>query len=161
MYLCPSQRRVSRDTYSVSSHLPTPSDDVVTEKVRFAAVMVVVAMACAPAAAPMPPSEFGPATWALDPAFPPPRTDARELQIVVWERACSSGTPTTGRVSEPVITTGTTSVSITIGVRPLAGDQTCPLPRGTPIVVTLPEPLGSRTLIDGGRVPPAPPRPPS
>jgi hypothetical protein len=52
------------------------------------------------------------------------------------------------------------TVTVTIGVRPLGGIQTCPLPPGTPAIVTLPEPLGNRALLDGGRVPPAPPSAP-
>lgn len=72
----------------------------------------------------------------------------------------SSGSPTTGRMSAPVVVMAAESVTITIGVRPLGGVNTCPLPPGTPAILTLPEPLGKRTLLDGGRVPPAPPSPP-
>jgi hypothetical protein len=103
--------------------------------------------------------EFGTATWALDPAFPAPTPGSTALHILVWERACSSGRPTTGRMSAPVIAYGPTTVTITIGVRPLTGLQQCPGPPGTPAVVGLAEPLGGRTLLDGGRVPAAPPSP--
>lgn len=105
------------------------------------------------------PSQFGPANWAFDPAFPAPGPANDRLFILVWERACSSGSPATGRMSAPVIETAPTTVTITIGVRPVSGMQTCPLPPGTPAVVTLPEPLGARSLRDGGSVPPAPPSP--
>ena len=47
-----------------------------------------------------------------------------------------------------------TAVTITIGVRPPTGLQTCPGIPGTPDLVRLAEPLGKRTLLDGGRVPP-------
>lgn len=104
--------------------------------------------------------EFGPATWALDPAFPAPTAESTQLHVLVSERACASGSPTTGRMSPPVVVAAAESVTITIGVRPLGGVQTCPLPPGTPAIVTLPEPLGKRVLLDGGRVPPAPPSPP-
>ena len=105
-------------------------------------------------------SEFGPATWALDPAFPSPTGATTQLHVLVWERACSSGSPTTGRMSAPVVAVSAESVTITIGVRPLGGNQTCPMPPGTPTVLALPEPLGHRVLLDGGRVPPASPSPP-
>ena len=135
-----------------------------SRKVLPALAFVLAAMGCGPSATPsataMPSSEFGPATWALDPAFSPPDPTARELHVLVWERACASGKPTTGRMSEPSIVVGTTTMSITIGVRPLAGAQECPGTPGTPATVTLPEPLGSRTLLDGGNNPPAPPRAP-
>lgn len=103
--------------------------------------------------------EFGPATWALDPAFPAPGPTTDELHVLVWESTCSSGRPTTGRMSAPLIDAGPTTVTITIGVRPLSGLQGCPGPPGTPALVKLTEPLGRRTLLDGGRVPPAPPTP--
>lgn len=104
-------------------------------------------------------NEFGPASWALDPAFAAPTEASTELHVLVWERACSGGSPTTGRMSAPVIQSTGTTVVITIGVRPLAGFQTCPGPPGTPATMRLPEPLGDRTLLDGGHVPPVPPSP--
>ena len=106
---------------------------------------------------------FGPATWALDPAFPAPVADTSELHILVWERACSSGAPATGRMSAPVVEYTSGAVTITIGVRPLQVAEgmllTCPMPPGTPAILQLSEPLGGRTLLDGGVVPPAPPSP--
>lgn len=108
---------------------------------------------------PLDPS-FGPAIWALDPSFPDPGPEATELHILVWDQACSSGIPTTGRMSPALIAYGADSVTITIGVRPLGGIQSCVGPPGTPAVVVLDEPLGDRTLVDGGRVPPGPPSPP-
>lgn len=104
-------------------------------------------------------SEFGPATWALDPDFPAPDAGTTELHVLVWERACSSGRPTTGRMSAPVVEYAPDTVTITIGVRPVGGDQDCQGPPGTPAIVTLPQPLGDRMLLDGGRHPPAEPSP--
>ena len=103
------------------------------------------------------PAAFGPATWALDPAFAAPTPESTELRILVWERDCSSGAPATGRMSAPVIEYKPQTVTITIGVRPRGGIQSCPLPPGTPAIVRLPQPLGDRTLLDGGHEPPAPP----
>lgn len=105
-------------------------------------------------------AEFGPATWALDPAFPSPTGKTTSLHILVYERACSSGTPTTGRMSVPVIRYDSTTVTITIGVRRLAGDNSCQGIPGTPLLVRLTEPLGKRSLLDGGHAPPALPSPP-
>lgn len=108
-------------------------------------------------------SEFGPASWALDPAFPSPTAGATELHILVWERSCSGGAPATGRISAPVVRFDSTAVTITIGVRPPdAVEGTafgCPMPPGTPATMELSEPLGPRTLLDGGHVPPVPPSP--
>ncbi len=105
-------------------------------------------------------SEFGPATWALDPAFASPAPDATELHILVWERACSSGSAATGRMSAPLVAFTDSALTITVGVRPMGGIQSCPSNQATPLVVRLAEPLGERTLLDGGRDPIAPPSPP-
>jgi len=108
-------------------------------------------------------AEYGPASWALDPAFPAPTADTTELHLLVWEIACSSGSPATGRMSAPVIESTSSTVTITIGVRPLPAAPgtafSCPMPKGTPASLRLAEPLGKRTLLDGGTVPPAPPSP--
>lgn len=104
---------------------------------------------------------FGPASWALDPDQPTPGPTAAELHVLVWEAACSGGAPATGRISAPVVVFGKDTVTITIGVRPrrTSGDMlvTCPGPPGTPAILRLPEPLGARTLLDGGRIPASPP----
>lgn len=105
------------------------------------------------------PTGYGLATWALDPTYPTPDAATSTLHILVWERACSSGQPTTGRMSPAFITYGASSVTIAIGVRPRPGAQTCPGPPGTPAIVDLTGPLGARTLLDGGVYPPAPPSP--
>jgi hypothetical protein len=103
--------------------------------------------------------DFRRATWALDPAFASPGPASTELHILVWETTCSSGLPMTGRMSAPDIAYTPETVTITIGVRPLGRPQACPGPQGTPAIVGLAEPLGLRTLLDGGRVPAAPPSP--
>jgi hypothetical protein len=108
-------------------------------------------------------SEFGPASWAINPAFPAPDADTVVLNILVWERACSGGSPATGRMSAPVVQYTPTTVTITIGVRPLEVAPgtllNCGGPPGTPASVRLPEPPGHRTLLDGGHIPPVPPTP--
>lgn len=104
--------------------------------------------------------EFGPAVWALNPAYPVPNAETVELNVLVWEVACSGGRPTTGRMSAPLIALTEDSATMTIGVRPLEGFRDCPLPSGTPAMVVLPQPLGDRTLFDGGHHPPSEPSPP-
>ncbi len=106
--------------------------------------------------------EFGPAWWALDPAFPAPSTATMDLHVEVWEATCDDGRDVTGRISDPVVAYGSSTVTITLGVRLPQAEPgqafTCPLPsHGTPFTIHLSEPLGNRTVLDGGRVPPAPP----
>lgn len=126
---------------------------------RPAATWPVSAEQLPPAISSPMPSGFGPATWALDAAFAQPGPDATVLHVLVWEGACSGGSPATGRMSPPVVVATASTVTISIGVRDLTGMQTCPEPPGTPAVLTLPGPLGSRTLLDGGLTPPGPPTP--
>jgi hypothetical protein len=102
---------------------------------------------------------LGPAEWTLNPAFPPPTAQSTELQILVWELACSGGQPATGRMSPPLAEYEANQLTMTIGVTPVGGGATCPGPPGTPVVVTLPQPLGDRTLLDGHTYPPSPPTP--
>ena len=112
-----------------------------------------------PAATGAVPDGFRLATWALDPAFPSPGPESTSMHILVWETLCASGRPTTGRMSAPAVSFGSTTVTIKIGVRPLGGVQSCPGPTGTPAILILPEPLGARTLLDGGRTQVGPPSP--
>jgi hypothetical protein len=109
---------------------------------------------------PSPAPGFGPAFWALDPTFADPAPETTELHILVWERACNSGTLVVGRMSAPAITYGPTTVMVTMQVRGLGGAQSCPLGPGTPLLVHLREPLADRTLLDGGREPPSEASPP-
>lgn len=106
------------------------------------------------------PSEFETATWTLDPAFPSPTPDSSELHVLVQERACSGGSPPTNRMSAPIIEYAPETVTVTLGVRPLGGIQTCIGIPATPALVHLTEPLGKRILLDGGPYPPAPPSSP-
>jgi hypothetical protein len=104
------------------------------------------------------PDGLGPASWELDPNFPTPTADTTELHILVWELACSGGSPATGRMASPIVSYEADSMVMTIGVTPIGGPATCPGPPGTPAMVILPQPLGNRTLLDGRNHPPQPPQ---
>ncbi len=100
------------------------------------------------------------ARWSLADPRASPDPGATELSMMIAEVPCSSGSPIEGRTEDPIIESGDLTVTITIKVRQLVGGlQTCPL-HLWPMTVRLPEPLGRRQLLDGGRVPPAPPQAP-
>jgi hypothetical protein len=101
--------------------------------------------------------ESGAAHWVLNPAYRPPGHDATELHVLITERACASGQPAFGRLSPPVVAYTSDALTLTVGVRPVGGGATCPSIPPTPATIILPEPLGARVLLDGGREPPAPP----
>jgi len=85
------------------------------------------------------------ASWRLDPSFAP-RASSTEIPILVFEAACASGRPTTGRM-EVEVAYSASSVTIGIKVKPLGGDQDCQAVQ-TRYVVGLREPLGDRELVD-------------
>ena len=106
---------------------------------------------------PGPPTDPHPATWALDPdeAIGPGTT---EFTAWVTEQGCASGQSSAGRIVGPDIQTSTDAVVITFRVRPLSDNVvTCPGHPPAPVSVELPQPLGDRRLLDGGREPPQEP----
>jgi hypothetical protein len=97
----------------------------------------------------------GDARWALLPdAGIGPET--AEFTALVTEVACASGQSSEGRIVGPEISYTDESVTITFAVRGI-GEANCPSNPPTPVVVTLEEPLGDRTLLDGGTDPPREP----
>lgn len=106
----------------------------------------------------VPPGEIegrvGPASWWLDPKALAPTPDATSIAALVLEESCASGHTAEGRVEPPTIELTDTSVIVTFSVRQLPGGQDCPGHPPTPTVFQLPEPLGNRTLYDGGDEPP-------
>lgn len=99
----------------------------------------------------------GRATWWLDPAYAAPGPEATELHILVMEQACASGQPAFGRITAPQAVYTADTLTLTVSVHTVGG--TCPSNPPTPATVVLPQPLGERALLDGGRHPPAPPAP--
>jgi hypothetical protein len=95
------------------------------------------------------------ATWWIDPKQPAPTAKSTTIHALVMEQACASGQSAEGRVEEPIIELGDTSITVTYRVRGRQGTgQDCQGNPTTPIELTLPEPLGNRTLLDGGSDPP-------
>jgi len=100
------------------------------------------------------------ASWELRPG------DGRDAGLtgfvaLVREQACASGKPAAGRIVGPEIREQADAVIVTFGVRALddGSTHTCNDTQPTFVEVTLPEPLGPRTLLDGGFFPPRDPTP--
>ncbi|WP_068480453.1 hypothetical protein [Pseudoclavibacter helvolus] len=89
-----------------------------------------------------------PATWHLiDPSAISPTSD--QIDIEVTRLGCASGT--TGEILEPKVTYEAEQIVIRVDVAPAgAGPQTCQGNDAVPVVVELTEPIGLRSLIDGG-----------
>ena len=105
-------------------------------------------------------SDLTAAIWVIDPAFPAPPPDATEIHVLVWDGSCGTGDLALGRLVGPVITYQSGSIAIAIGARRIDAILACGMPPGTPMTISLTEPLDGRTLLDGSRVPPALPSPP-
>jgi hypothetical protein len=97
---------------------------------------------------------LGAASWWLDPAFPKPTADDVTINAMVLEEACASGKTPDGRIEPPMMDFSDAAITVTIGIRPLPGDQDCQGNAPFPLTFDLDEPLAGRTLLDGGEVPP-------
>lgn len=118
--------------------------------------MLIVGLVLGGCATGMPIDEGGAATWALAPdADIGP--DTTEFTAMVTERACASGQSSADRIIGPGIEVTEDAVTVTFRVRPLSGAQECQGNPPTPVSVRLPEPIGDRQLLDGGREPPQEP----
>ncbi len=96
------------------------------------------------------------ATIRLDPAFPRPTRDSREVHVLITETACASGQSPEGRVLEPLVVYGPDSVAVAIAIRHIVGGADCQSNPEFPVLIELSEPLGDRVLVDGSQFPPRP-----
>jgi hypothetical protein len=98
--------------------------------------------------------DLGVADVTLDPATPP-TSDAREVRLLVTERACASGKRADDRVRLVGMETTATEIRLIIGVAEASGAvRTCQGNPPTPFTVQLDEPLGERALVDASIHPP-------
>ena len=99
------------------------------------------------------------AEWAIAPgqAIDPATT---RFEALVTETACASGQSSEGRIVGPDVVAAGDAVLVTFAVREPSDNnltRTCQGNPATRVTVTLPEPLGSRTLLDGSTLPPRAP----
>jgi hypothetical protein len=92
------------------------------------------------------------AEWRLDPAFPAPAPGDRVIHTLINERACASGQPPVGRVLPAIVSYESERVVAMVLVRTIGGD--CPGNPDFAFAIELSEPLGERSLFDGGVFPP-------
>ena len=76
-------------------------------------------------------------------------SDSTSIEVEVTRLGCASGV--TGETLAPIVTYSSEQIAIRIDVEPFDGDGAeCPGNDAVPVVVQLDQPLGQRTLIDGG-----------
>ena len=107
--------------------------------------------ACTPR--PQVPDEVSVAKWWVDQSAETVGPETESMTALVHEQACASGQSADGRILPPTIVYGQTEVTITMIVRRIGGDAECPGNPLTPYTIELDEPLGGRTLSDGGQFP--------
>jgi hypothetical protein len=90
-------------------------------------------------------------SWRLDPAHEPKPEDTT-LRVLVTEQAFASGQKADGRVLPPDLHLDDDQLVLTVFVTPRKGYQTGSRAPEAPVRVALPEPLGSRRLVDGAVV---------
>lgn len=90
---------------------------------------------------------LGPATVILDPDREPD-PNSTELPVLINERSCASGQAPVDREIVPVVAETDTTVELTVLVAPVRGGANCQGNPFHPIVITLAQPLGERTVID-------------
>ena len=94
------------------------------------------------------------ASWRVDGPVAP---GATEVPLLVTEQACASGQSAEGRITRPDVDVSEDAVTVTIRVRQRSDSEDCPSNPETPYLLRLDEPLGGRTLLDGGTRRPATP----
>lgn len=91
--------------------------------------------------------------WNVVPSRLPRSPRSRAVWIQLTETSCAGGQPADGRVRLPVVDYGSRQVTIIADIVPPKGTNTCRANPPTYVKVSLPGPIGSRALVDGGSVP--------
>lgn len=108
---------------------------------------MTVALGALPACGGSHPDKPGdPAVWEIAPGQ---TVDAhtRALMVIVSRTGCSGGEQ--GRPVTPHVALGDEAVVVTFRIEPHISGGTCQGTAGVPYRLTLPEPLGTRDLVDG------------
>ena len=101
------------------------------------------------------PASVGYATWRLDRAHPPDPS-ATSLSLLARETACAGGQAPGARMLAPIVVETDALVTIALVVRQVPGGADCPANPEVPVMVALPRPIGTRTLLDGSSFPAVP-----
>jgi len=93
-------------------------------------------------------------SWRLDPSFEV-ESDHTELRILVTEQTYASGTPAADRLQTPELYLDDDEAIVRVYIEPLVGYVGRTARHETPMVITLPEPIGEREVVDGALYEPA------
>ncbi len=94
-------------------------------------------------------------TWDLAPDQPQPSAKTRSILVQLGPGECNGGKPQAKRLQKPEFREQNGALLMSLWLRPLPpGGYTCQGLIEPPVRIRLPEPLGSRPLMDGGTYPP-------
>jgi hypothetical protein len=96
----------------------------------------------------------GPAEWWIDQNVVPLAPGTELIHAIVREQSCASGDSAEDRVLNPVVVSRPDAIFITFAVVRRPGAQTCEPNPAFPHEFLLGEPVGGRSLFDGGTSPP-------
>lgn len=95
-------------------------------------------------------------TWTLDPDQPQLGPETDTILVDLGPSECSGGKPAAPRLQKPEFREQNGALLMTLWLRPLPpGGYTCEGVIEPPVKIELPEPLGTRPLMDGGTYPPS------
>lgn len=96
------------------------------------------------------------AHWSFHPDHPPDPT-SRTLVVLANDIQCASGIPPNDRLLPPEVHESPREVVITFSAKPPPGSAgTCPTHPAVTRTITLSQPIGDRSLLDGWYSPPRP-----
>lgn len=96
------------------------------------------------------PRRLNPVEWRLDPAAPSLDASSVEVVVLATEVTCVSGMPIGDRLVTPQVVMTEDSVRIALAARPPPGTAfNCPGNPESRFRIALPEPLGSRSVVEG------------
>jgi len=93
------------------------------------------------------PDGLGEVAWRLDPSYPAD-PEGLEIRLLATGRACSGGQPMDDRLSEPQILEQQDKIYLALVAFLPTGDQTCPGNPEEAVVITLSQPVGTRSVVD-------------
>ena len=96
---------------------------------------------------------WGLVNWTLNAAFDPPTAKTRTLHLLATEYECAGDAPLRGRLAPAWVFLQPESVVVQLFAQLVTPDADCGDVKPTEVTIRLPEPLGTRELVDANPTP--------
>jgi hypothetical protein len=97
--------------------------------------------------------EWGSVNWTVDPAYEQPAAKTRTLHLLATEYECAGDTPLRGRLAPAWVFLEPGRVRVQLFAQLVMAGAKCEHLKPTKVTVRLPEPLGTRELVDANPKP--------